>query len=102
MCRRLALVLCALAACGGETFPVGPALPIAANVTVLAHQDDDLLFMQPDLTDLVEARAGLLNVYVTAGDGGTPVRAPIRCAHRPRGRAVPPMGSRPRSTATRA
>ncbi|MBL0220200.1 MAG: VCBS repeat-containing protein [Myxococcales bacterium] len=76
MCRRLALVLCALAACGGETFPVGPALPIAANVTVLAHQDDDLLFMQPDLTDLVEARAGLLNVYVTAGDGGTPVRAP--------------------------
>lgn len=70
------MALLAVAACGGETFPVGPALPSAANLTIVAHQDDDLLFMQPDLTDLVEARAGLVNVYVTAGDGGTPVRRP--------------------------
>ncbi|CAN5920819.1 hypothetical protein BH11MYX3_BH11MYX3_36400 [soil metagenome] len=69
---RIAVLVLALAACGQDTFPVGPPLPIAANLTIVAHQDDDLLFMQPDLTDLVEARAGLLNVYVTAGDAGRP------------------------------
>lgn len=70
---RIAVLMLALAACGQDSFPVGPPLPVAANLTIVAHQDDDLLFMQPDLTDLVEARAGLINVYVTAGDGARPV-----------------------------
>lgn len=66
--RRLLLLGLASAACH-EGPPAGPELPRAANVTIVAHQDDDLLFMQPDLTDVVEDRAGLLNVYVTAGNG---------------------------------
>lgn len=69
----IAVLVLAVTACGEDSFPVGPPLPMAANLTIVAHQDDDLLFMQPDLTDLVEARAGLLNVYVTAGDGGRAV-----------------------------
>ncbi|MBA3461250.1 MAG: PIG-L family deacetylase, partial [Deltaproteobacteria bacterium] len=76
---RAWLLIAALAACGDE-LPVGLELPVAANVTIVAHQDDDLLFMQPDLTELVEARAGLLNVYVTAGDGGADARAGITIA----------------------
>lgn len=67
---RLLLLGLALAACN-EGPQLGPELPRAPNLAVVAHQDDDLLFMQPDLTDLVEDRAGLVNVYVTAGNGRT-------------------------------
>ena len=66
--RRLVLLGLALAACNQDPIE-GPALPTAPNLTVIAHQDDDLLFMQPDLTDLVEDRVGVVNVYVTAGNG---------------------------------
>ncbi|MEO7093769.1 MAG: PIG-L family deacetylase, partial [Polyangiales bacterium] len=68
MRRLLLLGLATIVACN-EAPISGPELPSAANLTVVAHQDDDLLFMQPDLTDLVEDRAGLINVYVTAGNG---------------------------------
>ncbi len=66
--RRLLLLGLALCACN-EAPLAGPPIPAAPNLTVIAHQDDDLLFMQPDLTDLVEDRAGVVNVYVTAGNG---------------------------------
>lgn len=58
-----------IAACGDRALPEGPELGEAANVTIAAHQDDDLIFMQPDVTDVVEDRAGLVSVYVTAGEG---------------------------------
>lgn len=68
--RPWPLVLLLAAACGDEEpVPDGPPLGPAANVTIVAHQDDDLIFMQPDVTDVVEVRAGLLAVYVTAGEG---------------------------------
>jgi len=49
--------------------PDGAPLSAAPDLTIVAHQDDDLLFMQPDLIELAEARGGLTNVYVTAGNG---------------------------------
>jgi LmbE family N-acetylglucosaminyl deacetylase len=45
----------------------------AANTTIMnivAHQDDDLLFMNPDLLHEIEAGDCIRTVYVTAGDAG--------------------------------
>ena len=36
-------------ACGDNE--VGPSLALSTDVVVVAHQDDDLLFMQPDLSE---------------------------------------------------
>lgn len=67
--RALLAALGALGACGDNSLPEGEPLEAAAHLTVVAHQDDDLLFMQPDLIDAVEQRTGLVNIYVTAGNG---------------------------------
>ncbi|MDB4962338.1 MAG: Rhs family protein [Myxococcales bacterium] len=64
------VLLVASVGCGEDLLPDGPELVPAAHLTIVAHQDDDLLFMQPDLADVADRRAGLTNVYVTAGDGG--------------------------------
>lgn len=79
--RRLLLLGLALGACN-EAPITGPDLPVAPHLTVIAHQDDDLLFMQPDLTDLVEDRAGVVNVYVTAGNGRELGRRALETASR--------------------
>lgn len=79
--RRFVILGLALAACN-EGPIAGPELPSAPNLTVIAHQDDDLLFMQPDLTDLVEDRVGLVNVYVTAGNGRSTGSAAAEAASR--------------------
>jgi len=39
-------------------------------MNVVAHQDDDLLFMNPDLSHSIIAGDCVRTVYVTAGDGG--------------------------------
>lgn len=71
--RWLSVVAVVSAACGDNLLPPGPALTFAPNLTIVAHQDDDLLFMQPDLAAIADSRAGLTNVYVTAGNGtGSP------------------------------
>ena len=57
-----------VASCGDNT--TGPALVPSADLVVVAHQDDDLLFMQPDLTEGVAAQEPTTVVYVTAGDAG--------------------------------
>ena len=63
---KLALGLVVLAACGDNL-----ATPTAAaELVVVAHQDDDLLFMQSDLYDVVHGQRPIEVVYVTAGDGG--------------------------------
>ena len=61
-------VLAAVAggACGDNSLPVGEPLSAAAHLTIVAHPDDDLLFMQPDLHDA--AADGMTTVYVTAGN----------------------------------
>ncbi len=51
-------------------------------VNVVAHPDDDLLFLSPDLLHDVQARRCSVTVYLTAGDAG---RGPSRWLHRERG-----------------
>jgi LmbE family N-acetylglucosaminyl deacetylase len=63
------LALCGLAACGDNLLSTGQPLAQTAELVVVAHQDDDLLFMQPDLLDAIHAGKGLTSVYVTAGNG---------------------------------
>jgi LmbE family N-acetylglucosaminyl deacetylase len=74
----LAALLVALAGCGSE--PGGAsdlaeaaaaataACPSGASLNIVAHEDDDLLFLNPDI--LRDVRAGLCvrTVFVTAGD----------------------------------
>lgn len=55
-------------ACGDNTYPEGEPLAAASELTIIAHQDDDLLVMQPDLGEAVQRRVGVTNVYVTAGN----------------------------------
>jgi LmbE family N-acetylglucosaminyl deacetylase len=56
-------------ACGDNVLPIGEPIAPASDLTIVAHQDDDLLFMQPDLYDAVQRGTGVTNVYVTAGNG---------------------------------
>jgi LmbE family N-acetylglucosaminyl deacetylase len=41
------------------------------TVSVVAHQDDDLLFMNPDITRAIAAGQCVRTVYITAGDAGS-------------------------------
>lgn len=63
-CDRLLLGLAAVA-CGA-----GPSLPRSHDLVIVAHQDDDLLFMQPDVWNAIHRRQPVTVVYVTAGDAG--------------------------------
>ena len=39
-------------------------------LTIVAHEDDDLIFISPDLLHAIQAGATVRTVYVTAGDDG--------------------------------
>ena len=43
-----------------------------ATLTIVAHEDDDLLFISPDLLHAIQAGVAVRTVYVTAGDDGMP------------------------------
>ncbi|HEX5058990.1 MAG TPA: PIG-L family deacetylase, partial [Kofleriaceae bacterium] len=63
------LAVLALCACGDNIFGDGGPLVPSDDLVIVAHQDDDLLFMQPDVLDTVKRGGGLTSVYVTAGNG---------------------------------
>jgi LmbE family N-acetylglucosaminyl deacetylase len=63
------LIALSLLGCGDNALPDGLPLAPARDVAIVAHQDDDLLFMQPDLVEAVRAGTGVTSVYVTAGNG---------------------------------
>ncbi|SDY12297.1 GlcNAc-PI de-N-acetylase [Amycolatopsis xylanica] len=65
--RFVALVLAALLLVPGQTAAARP--PSAVFLNVVAHQDDDLLFLTPDLSQTLKAS---VTVYVTAGEGSHP------------------------------
>lgn len=44
--------------------------PTGRVMNVVAHEDDDLLFMNPDLQTSIDAQKCLTTVFVTAGDAG--------------------------------
>ncbi len=67
--RPLLLALIALAACGDNDLPTGEPLAQSRDLVIVAHEDDDLLFMQPDITEAVRSGNGVTTVYVTAGNG---------------------------------
>jgi hypothetical protein len=63
-----AIALCALAGCGdNERPPVGPPLAEADSLFVIAHFDDDMIFMQPEILSALQS-GSVTTVYVTSGD----------------------------------
>lgn len=73
---RWSLVVPVVAACAAATLAgppaaqAGPGCPAGAIMNVVAHQDDDLLFLSPDLLHDVQANRCVRTVFVTAGDAG--------------------------------
>ncbi|MEP6864827.1 MAG: PIG-L family deacetylase, partial [Deltaproteobacteria bacterium] len=63
------LLTSGLVACGDNQLGTGAPLAVTHDLVVVAHEDDDLLFMQPDLIEAVRRGTGMTNVYVTAGNG---------------------------------
>lgn len=45
---------------------------VTATLNVVAHQDDDLLFLNPDISSDIAAGRCVRTVYLTAGDAGLP------------------------------
>lgn len=69
------LVLGALMALSSPMFTASAASNSCTQTTmsVVAHPDDDLLFINPDLMNDYDAGRCLVTVYVTAGDAGRPL-----------------------------
>ena len=57
-----------LVSCGDNELPPGAPLARSGDVVIVAHQDDDLLFIEPDVIDAVRAGGGVTTIYVTAGN----------------------------------
>jgi LmbE family N-acetylglucosaminyl deacetylase len=47
-----------------------PVLDQNGAMTIVAHADDDLLFMNPDISNSIAAGEGSTTIFVTAGDAG--------------------------------
>lgn len=67
--RRVLILVALCAACGDNVIGAGAPLGPTHDLVIVAHQDDDVLFMQPDLLEAVRSGAGVTTVYVTAGNG---------------------------------
>lgn len=65
------MVPAVLVACGDPTAPPA-AIDEVAHLQVVAHHDDDLLFMNPDVRDAVRAGNRLMTVFLTAGEAEEP------------------------------
>lgn len=59
------------AACGDNFVPVGPPLAHSGTLFLAAHEDDDMIFMQPELLQALGAGSATTTVYATtAGPHG--------------------------------
>lgn len=66
--KALQILWLLVVACGDNELPNATPLAAAHDLVIVAHQDDDLLFMQPDLIQAVRRGGGVTIVYVTAGN----------------------------------
>src|SRR3569833_2940574 len=66
---ELSMIRISLAACGDNQHGEGVPLAETHDLVLVAHEDDDLLFMQPDLIEAVRRGTGMTSVYITAGNG---------------------------------
>ncbi len=67
--RSALAALLTLLGCGqGDTAPAAAA--DSRELRIVAHEDDDLLFMNPDLAESIAAGRSVRTVFVTAGDAG--------------------------------
>lgn len=57
---------------GSRAVSVQPAAAASRDLYLVAHQDDDLLFMNPDIETSILAGHTVRTVYETAGDAGNP------------------------------
>lgn len=57
---------------GAETADESALLSDFISMKIVAHEDDDFLFMNPDLADQINAGAGSVTVYLTAGQASWP------------------------------
>ena len=71
---RWAAVICTLATLAGTvtvaSVPASAAACSTSVMTVVAHEDDSLLFQSPDLLHDVQAGDCITSVFLTAGDDG--------------------------------
>jgi LmbE family N-acetylglucosaminyl deacetylase len=65
----------------------GPASTRPVSLQVVAHQDDDLLFMNPDVAQGVRAGQPTVTVFLTAGESDVPDRAGYAAARQAGSRA---------------
>ena len=73
----LALALAGVFACSSPPAIVPPPPPAQVQtrpvvMQVVAHQDDDILFMNPDLLGTIHLGASVATVYLTAGESDLP------------------------------
>ncbi|HEY0254496.1 MAG TPA: PIG-L family deacetylase, partial [Kofleriaceae bacterium] len=78
---RPLLALLVLCACGDNAIPIGDPIAASSDVVIVAHEDDDLYFMQPDLVEAIQSGKSVTSIYVTAGnDNFGPKESDIRYA----------------------
>ena len=49
-----------------------PASPQGPTLAIVAHEDDDLLFITPGVLRAIRSGSAVRTVYLTAGDDGLP------------------------------
>jgi LmbE family N-acetylglucosaminyl deacetylase len=67
--RRVAALAGLVLACGDNLGSDGVPLAKTAELVIVAHPDDDLLLLQPDVLEAIRRGDGVTTVYVTAGNG---------------------------------
>jgi LmbE family N-acetylglucosaminyl deacetylase len=68
----LALIPLFVAGAGQGQAAAASSQTLGATLTVVAHEDDELLFMSPDVLYAIRAGVAVRTVYLTAGDDGMP------------------------------
>ena len=63
--------LSAVVALGPARHALAAVMAAAPTLNIVAHEDDDLLFLSPNLLHAIQAGGNVRTIYVTAGDAGS-------------------------------